>query len=147
MRKRMIILSIAVAILALIILAPITIVTWEYTNSDAFCTNACHQVHPEESKSHKLVSRHQEVACVECHIGRMGFFDSLWDKVGHTSHAWALLVGYDRPTHSTSMQTAEKSCVNCHAANPHRKNIPTTNHRNVSPRHPAYSEPFGVFFP
>lgn len=122
MRKRAIVLGIAVAIIALIILAPVSIVSWEYSNSDAFCSNACHQVHPEESKSHQLLSRHAEVACVECHIGRMGFFDSLWDKAGHVTHAWALLVGYDRPTTSKSMKNAEKSCVNCHTANSHREN-------------------------
>lgn len=122
MRTRAIILGIAVAVIALIILAPVSIVSWEYSNSDAFCSNACHQVHPEESKSHELLSRHAEVACVECHIGRMNFFDSLWDKAGHVTHAWALLVGYDRPTHSKSLQTAEKSCVNCHTGGSHRKN-------------------------
>ena len=28
------------------------IVAWEYSNSDAFCTNMCHAVHPEEPKAH-----------------------------------------------------------------------------------------------
>jgi hypothetical protein len=122
MRKRAIFFGIVVAVIALIILAPVTIVSWEYTNSDAFCTNACHQVHPEESQSHKLLSRHREVACVECHIGRMDFFDSLWDKVGHTSHAWAMLIGYERPVHSKSLQAADKSCIRCHTADSHPKN-------------------------
>ena len=26
------------------------IATWEYTNSSEFCTTACHDVHPEETK-------------------------------------------------------------------------------------------------
>ncbi len=123
MRKSVIVLSIGIAVTALIILAPISVISWEYSNSDAFCTNACHQVHPEESNAHKLVSRHREVACVECHIGRMGFFESLWEKAGHTSHAWALMVGYERPTTSKSMKTAEKSCVTCHTSEPHPKNV------------------------
>jgi hypothetical protein len=122
MRKRALFFGIAIAIIALIILAPVSIVTWEYSNSDAFCSNACHSVHPEESQSHKLLSRHSQVACVECHIGREGFFDSLWDKAGHATHAWALMRGYDRPSHSKSMQNADKSCVQCHSGDTHRKN-------------------------
>jgi hypothetical protein len=34
MRKRAIFFGIVVAVIALIILAPVTIVSWEYTNSD-----------------------------------------------------------------------------------------------------------------
>ena len=47
-----------------------SIVAWEYSNSDAFCTNACHAVHPEEPRAHE-VSAHARVQCVECHIGRV----------------------------------------------------------------------------
>ncbi len=29
------------------------VATWEYSNSDAFCTEACHNVHPENAFAHK----------------------------------------------------------------------------------------------
>ena len=43
---------------------------WEYTNSNAFCTNMCHAVHPEEPVAH-ADSPHARVNCVECHMGRL----------------------------------------------------------------------------
>ena len=33
------------------------IVAWEYTNSNEFCANMCHSVHPEETVAHAASPR------------------------------------------------------------------------------------------
>ena len=103
-----------------IIVGALSVAGWEYSNSDDFCTNACHQVHPQEPVAHQL-SQHANVQCVECHIGRTKFFDSLVEKSGHMAHAWSLLVGYERPTHSKSLQSA-RACESCHPQTTHLNN-------------------------
>ena len=78
------------------------VATWEYTNSDAFCTDACHSVHPENAFAHKA-SQHAEVSCVECHVGRISTFEAVFRKAGHMKHVWSLLTGYERPITSPSL--------------------------------------------
>lgn len=112
--KRNVFTGIALLGIALLFIGSLSIVTWEYTNSDEFCGNACHQVHPQESFAHQEISQHAQVKCVECHIGRINFFSAAIEKSGHIAHAWSLVVGYDRPTHSKSMKNAENSCMSCH---------------------------------
>lgn len=97
------------------------VATWEYTNSDAFCTHACHDVHPEEAFAHKA-SQHARVACVECHIGRISTFKAMIEKSGHITHAWARVFGYERPLTAPSMPAARDSCEGCHTTNPHLHN-------------------------
>ena len=99
----------------------VSVVGWEYSQSDAFCTEACHDVHPEEAFAHKA-SQHGQVACVECHIGRMGFFETLIHKAPHLKHAYFKVVGYERPVVAPSMPPSRKSCESCHTANPHPHN-------------------------
>ena len=38
--------------LGLAVVGAVGIVGWEYSNSNAFCANVCHSVHPEESVNH-----------------------------------------------------------------------------------------------
>jgi len=106
--------------IAFVAVGSASILTWEYSNSNDFCTNACHKVHPEEPIAHKL-SQHANVHCVECHIGRMSFFPSALEKSGHIAHAWSLLVGYERPTVAKSLQSS-RSCESCHIETSHRDN-------------------------
>ena len=94
---------------------------WEYSNSDSFCTNACHDVHPENAFAHHA-SQHAKVQCVECHVGRISTFAAMIEKAGHVSHAWSQLVGYDRPLIAPSMPAARDSCEGCHTQTPHRHN-------------------------
>ena len=44
--------TIVVGGIALALLGAGGIVAWEYSNSNAFCTNNCHAVHPEEPRAH-----------------------------------------------------------------------------------------------
>ena len=97
------------------------IASWEYSNSDSFCTNACHEVHPENAFAHHA-SQHANVECVECHVGRISTFPAILKKAGHVSHAWAKFVGYDRPLTAPSLPAARDSCEGCHTNAPHRHN-------------------------
>jgi hypothetical protein len=112
----LILLSLAFAVLSLIGIAG-----WEYTNSDGFCARMCHSVHPEEAYNHKA-SRHANVTCVECHMGRLSMFRAMAVKATHVSHGWAMVTGYDRPLASPSMRTSKTSCERCHSRNPHQQN-------------------------
>jgi len=99
-----------------------TITAWEYTNSNAFCANACHSVHPEEPLAHRY-SRHANVRCVECHLGRIPVAEAFIVKSGHLRHVWHYLTGYERPVTSYSMPVSAKSCESCHTHQPHRDNV------------------------
>ncbi len=122
---RMILGSVVVLILVFVILGVVSVAGWEYSNSDNFCANACHEVHPEEPFAHQ-VGRHANVACVECHVGRLPTFQAMIEKSGHVAHAWNFVFGYERPTHSKSMTGAQDSCEGCHTKSPHRHNIVKT---------------------
>ncbi len=101
-------------IVGFVVLGIISIQVWEYSNSVAFCTGVCHNVHPEEPEAFHD-SFHARVKCTECHMGRMGTLPSLVLKAGHFRHLPEVLTGrYDRPTKSESMRPANESCEQCH---------------------------------
>ena len=89
------------------------IVAWEYSNSNAFCTNVCHAVHPEEPKAH-AASLHARVNCVECHMGRLSTLQLMALKPTHINELWGMVVGYERPIMSHSLRPARESCEACH---------------------------------
>ena len=90
-----------------------SIAAWEYTNSNAFCTNTCHAVHPEEPVAHGD-SPHARVQCVECHMGRLSTLELMMIKPTHMHELWGMIVGYDRPAHAKTMRPARDSCEACH---------------------------------
>lgn len=104
--------TILVGALALLLGAG-SIVAWEYANSDAFCANACHAVHPEETAAHKA-SFHANVHCVECHIGRVSTLQAIAIKPKHAKELWGVIVGYERPLVSTTLPPARQNCEGCH---------------------------------
>ena len=107
------VLTFVLAAIALAVLAAGGIVAWEYSNSDAFCTNMCHAVHPEEPKAH-AASFHARVNCVECHMGRLSTLQLMAIKPTHINELWGMIVGYERPTTSHSLRPARESCEACH---------------------------------
>lgn len=117
-----------VLIVAFLALGAASVAGWEYSNSNSFCANACHAVHPEEPFAHQQ-SHHANVACVECHIGRVSTFDAMIEKSGHITHAWSFFAGYDRPTYAPSFKGTEDSCEGCHTSEPHRHNVVITRQR------------------
>lgn len=87
---------------------------WDYTNSVAFCTNVCHNVHPEETHAFQD-SFHAEVKCTECHMGRVGTLQGIVLKAGHFRHLIDIITGnFQRPLVSTTMRPAIESCELCH---------------------------------
>jgi len=89
------------------------IVTWEYTNSNAFCINNCHKVHPEEPRAYAVYS-HARVQCVECHMGRLPTLQLIGLKMGHYHELLGMFTGYQRPLAATTLRPARDSCEGCH---------------------------------
>jgi hypothetical protein len=88
---------------------------WEYTNSVPFCTNACHDVHPEEPVAYQD-SFHAQVKCTECHMGRVSTLRGIVLKSSHVRHLPAMILGdYHRPLVSETMRPANESCERCHS--------------------------------
>ncbi|MEO8676208.1 MAG: hypothetical protein ABI569_11550 [Casimicrobiaceae bacterium] len=89
------------------------IVAWEYSNSNAFCTNMCHAVHPEEPRAYAVYS-HARVQCVECHMGRLPTLQLMTLKAAHYHELLGMITGYQRPLTATTLRPARDSCESCH---------------------------------
>ncbi len=102
-----------VGLIGVAVLLAAGITAWEYSNSNAFCTNVCHAVHPEEPKAHAAAS-HARVQCVECHMGRLGTLHLMVLKTTHVNELWGMIAGYERPTQGHTMRPASDNCEGCH---------------------------------
>ncbi len=105
--------TVVVGLIALAILGAGGIVAWEYSNSNAFCTNMCHAVHPEEPLAH-AAAFHARVNCVECHMGRMSTLELMAIKPTHMNELVGMITGYERPITTHSLRPARESCEACH---------------------------------
>jgi len=105
--------TVVLAAIALAVLAAGGIVAWEYSNSNAFCTNNCHAVHPEEPRAY-AVAPHARVQCVECHMGRLPTLQLMTLKVAHYHELLGMITGYHRPMTATTLRPARDSCEGCH---------------------------------
>jgi nitrate/TMAO reductase-like tetraheme cytochrome c subunit len=126
--------TILIAVVALVLLGAGGIVAWEYSNSDSFCANACHAVHPEETLSHNT-SFHAQVHCVECHIGRLPTLQVMALKPEHAKELWGVIFGYERPLVSTTLRPARQNCEGCH--NPsvvHHDTVVVRKHYDKDPK-------------
>jgi hypothetical protein len=99
--------------IGLAVIGAVGIVGWEYSNSDHFCANVCHAVHPEESIVHRE-SAHARVQCVECHMGRLSTLHMMGLKPTHVNELWGMIVGYERPVASHTLRPARDNCESCH---------------------------------
>ena len=99
--------------LALALLGAGGIVAWEYSNSNEFCANMCHSVHPEETRAHRT-SAHARVDCVECHMGRISTLHMMALKPTHAKELWGMIVGYERPLTSHTLRPSRDNCEGCH---------------------------------
>jgi hypothetical protein len=104
----------ATFVLGFILLGVIAIQVWEYSNSVAFCTNACHDVHPEEPSAYQD-SYHARVKCTECHMGRVGTIQAILLKSSHFQHLPQTIFGqYEHPLEAETLRPANESCERCH---------------------------------
>ena len=55
------------------------VITWEYTNSTAFCGTTCHTMPPEFIAYEQ--SPHARVACVDCHLGQENALNAIPRKI------------------------------------------------------------------
>jgi hypothetical protein len=107
-------LTIIAFILGFILLGVIAIQVWESSNSVAFCTNACHDVHPEEPAAYQD-SYHARVKCTECHMGRVGTIRAFLLKTSHFQHLpETLFRQYEHPLEAETLRPANESCERCH---------------------------------
>ena len=115
--KRTLILGTAMTLvlagIALAVLGAGGIVAWEYSNSNAFCSNNCHAVHPEEPRAYAVYS-HARVQCVECHMGRLPTLQLMTLKAAHYHELLGMITGYKRPLTATTLRPARDSCEGCH---------------------------------
>jgi hypothetical protein len=101
-------------ILGFAVLLALASLAWDYTNSVGFCSNTCHDVHPEEPAAF-TDSYHASVKCTECHMGRLGTLQSFFLKVSHARHLPEVLFNdYQRPLQSETLRPANESCERCH---------------------------------
>jgi len=105
--------TIVVGAIALAVLAAGGIVAWEYSNSNAFCTDNCHAVHPEEPRAYAVAS-HARVQCVECHMGRLPTLQLMMLKAAHYHELLGMITGYKRPLAATTLRPARDNCESCH---------------------------------
>jgi hypothetical protein len=105
--------ALVVGVIALAVLTVGGIAAWEYSNSNAFCTNMCHNVHPEEPIAH-AASFHARVNCVECHMGRLSTLKLMAIKPTHINELIGMVTGYERPVTTHSLRPARESCEACH---------------------------------
>ena len=87
----------------------------QYTESQAFCGQACHTVMEPEYVAHQR-GTHGNVHCVTCHVGP-GAGGFLTAKLNGTRQLWlALTGGYSRPipTPLEAMPPVTTSCEQCH---------------------------------
>ena len=104
----------AAVVLGLIVFSIVGIQAWEWSNSTEFCTNVCHDVHPEEPVAYQD-SYHARVKCVECHMSRVGTLYNLSLKASHAKHLFAVLARqYEHPEEAETLRPANESCERCH---------------------------------
>ncbi len=101
-------------ILGFVVLGIIAIQAWEYSNSVSFCSDVCHDVHPEEPSAYQDFY-HASVKCTECHTGRVSTLQAVVLKASHFRHLPAVIMNrYERPLESATMRPANESCERCH---------------------------------
>lgn len=105
--------TLALGALAFLVLGAGGILAWEYSNSNSFCMNNCHAVHPEEPRAYAVAS-HARVQCVECHMGRLPTLQLMTLKMGHYHELLGMITGYKRPLNATTLRPARDSCEGCH---------------------------------
>ncbi len=105
--------TLVVGAIALAVLGAGGIVAWEYSNSNAFCTDNCHAVHPEEPRAYAVAS-HARVQCVECHMGRLPTLQLMTLKAAHYHELLGMITGYHRPLAATTLRPARDNCESCH---------------------------------
>jgi len=87
----------------------------EYSESNAFCGQTCHQVMSPEATVYEN-SPHSRIACVECHVGP-GTDSYVRAKIGGLRQLLAVATGnIERPIHTPirNRRPSREMCESCH---------------------------------
>jgi len=102
-------------IILIIFSAFVTFKTYEFTDSDEFCGELCHEVMSPEYTAYQY-SPHARVGCVDCHIGS-GTEWYIKAKVSGIYQIYSVLFNkYPKPipTPVHSLRPAQGTCEQCH---------------------------------
>ena len=114
--------GIGLFLVAFVVLGSVSVVGWEFSNSNWFCSNACHQVHPEEPVAQQL-SAHANINCVDCHIGRLSFFPAAIKKSSHVKLDIYNIQGQLVRTLLNGIQAAERHSVEWDGTDDRGRNV------------------------
>jgi hypothetical protein len=113
--RRSVLLVVVATVANLAIVSVASYGTVKYTESQAFCGQACHTVMEPEFVAHQM-GNHGRVHCVSCHVGP-GAGGFLSAKLNGTRQlALAVTGGHSRPipTPIEGLPSVANSCENCH---------------------------------
>jgi hypothetical protein len=112
----LLLLGISLVTVALVATGAGSMAVVEYSESNAFCSNACHDVMGPEATTYHATA-HSRVPCVECHVGAgaEGFLEA---KIGGLRQLWAVTVGSVQrpiPTPIHGGTISRELCERCHS--------------------------------
>ena len=108
-------LGLMIVTLALLVAGASFFALTEYSESNAFCGQTCHQVMSPEATVYEN-SPHSRIACVECHVGP-GTDSYVRAKIGGLRQLWAVATGnIERPIHTPirNRRPSREMCESCH---------------------------------
>lgn len=108
-------LGLMIATLGLLVAGAGSLALTEYSESNAFCGQTCHQVMNPEATVYEN-SPHSRIACVECHVGPGGE-SYVRAKIGGLRQLWAVATGnIERPIHTPirNRRPSREMCESCH---------------------------------
>lgn len=111
-----VVLGTSLATLVLLVAGAGSVAVIEFSESNRFCSDVCHDVMGPEATAHGMMA-HSQVACVDCHVsaGAEGFLEA---KIGGLRQLWAVATGtmqrpIPTPIHSSSI--SRELCERCHS--------------------------------
>jgi nitrate/TMAO reductase-like tetraheme cytochrome c subunit len=109
-------LGISLATVGLLVVGASSVAVVEFSESNTFCTDACHAVMGPEASAYEMTA-HSQIACVDCHVGSgaEGFLEA---KIGGLRQLWAVTAGTVRrpiptPIHGDNIN--RQLCERCHS--------------------------------
>jgi nitrate/TMAO reductase-like tetraheme cytochrome c subunit len=111
--RRFSIIAVGLMIMLALLVFVVSVTTWEYTNSTAFCGTTCHTMPPEYAAYQQ--SPHARIPCVDCHLGQEKALNAIPRKAREITHVTSLfLADYHTPIYVKNLRPARETCEECH---------------------------------
>ena len=111
--RRFSIIAVGLMIVLALLVFVVSVTTWEYTNSTAFCGTTCHTMPPEYAAYQQ--SPHARIPCVDCHLGQEKALNAIPRKAREITHVTSLfLADYHTPIYVKNLRPARETCEECH---------------------------------